>query len=229
MKLKPTKPKDIKNFINSFKRPQTWFKIFNQIYPLGSGGLRTEAIREAPSIDTSDFTMPYDYSSNSQAPWQTFRDLGLGQLPQGGQPARPAQRHGETPKQDPRFAKGWPEIPPVPQIPRIDDLIEDDPPYTDPTHPVETSDEATDEGDTDTDDKRPPRRRPPEYDVWSCEGQEYYLGIPCPRGAKEISISTSKKLPQLSKSKKSSQSRKRYYSHQKSQHRQGFYSRYNLF
>lgn len=226
MKLKPVRPKDVKNFVQSFKRPQTWFKLFQQLYPLGSGGLRTDVTTPQRHF-TGDFTVPYDYTSpTSQAPWQAFRDLGLGGLRQGAEPARPGESHGEKPKQDPRYGRGWPEIPSTPQIPRIDDLIEDDPPYTDATHPIETSDEAEDEGETDEDiPHRPPRRRPPEYDVWSCEGQEYYLGIPCREHAKKISIQT-KTSNEFRSRKKSSKSRIRNNTRKKSSFQQTNYSRY---
>lgn len=227
MKLKPVRPKDVKNFVQSFKRPQTWFKLFQQLYPLGSGGLRTDVT--TPQRDLSgDFTVPYDYQGQSQQtfPWETFRDLGLGGLPQGAEPARPGEKHGELPKQDPRFGRGWPPYenpaPTIPiEFPRPDDLVE----HVPPVHPVEESDEAEDEGELK--ERKTPRRRPPEYDIWSCEGQEYYLGIPCPEHGKKISIQT-KASNELRSRKKSRQSRIRNNARKKSRFQQANYSRYNF-
>lgn len=212
MKVRPVRPKDVKNFVQSFKKPQTWFKVFQQLYPLGSGGLRTDLT--SPKHDfASDLAIPSSFKETSSA-WQTLRDIGLGGLPQGAKPARPSDKPKERTITTtvPRQRPGW-SVPPyetpaptVPtEIPRPDDIVEDVP----QVHPVEESDEAEDEGETT--EQKIPRRRPPEYDAWNCETWELLTGIPCiqTRGA-QIQIrtrnaKTSHKLRKSKKSRKSSQ------------------------
>jgi len=205
MRLKPVRPKDVKNFAQSFKKPQTWFKLFQQLYPLGSGGLR-EGYTPPEHDFLSDISVGYDYTGSSTGPSSSLDAPGL--YSQGGgaeqlkgfpnqtpdvptyPPYQPQRQPtvpwipGGYPVDVPIPPIGLPQIWPVaipggwPEIPVMPPLI---PEYEDP---------------------------PFESEVWDCKDAELLGGPPCiSRGAtfqitSKLSHAKSNKLR-----KKSSQKR----------------------
>lgn len=221
MRLKPVRPKDVKNFVQSFKKPQTWFNLFQRLYPLGSGGLRTGYT--PPEHDfLSDISVGYNYRSQDKPDFSQgggAKQL-TGYIPETvqktGQPKKP--RPPQQP--DPELP---PSLDPILEVPFPPEEIPPEIPYYEPDEDPNVDEELQLEDIPDPDE---PRRPDPIIPVADCQTLELLTGIPCiaSRGA-EIQISTSKKN-QLSKSKTNRKSSFRYYSRKKSKRRPSYYSRY---
>lgn len=211
--------KEIKQFA---KDPRTYWKIFNQLFPLGVGGLRPQPETQ-PYDFLKDISVPYDYQSTSPG----FQTPIFGEPLGEPEPyLEPSDRPQPTkPKEKEKEKTGEPPLAPtlpLEDVPRPDDLVEDVP----PVHPVEQSDEAEDEGEPK--EPRQPRRRSPEYDVYNCATLELLTGIPCDRAHAKIQIQTPKIRPN-SKARKTYSSRSHgYNTRQKNISIQADYSRRNL-
>lgn len=214
--------KKVKQFA---EKPENILRFVRQLFPLGQGGLRPEP-KDEPYDFLKDISVPYSYQSQ----YPGFQTPIFGEPL--GEPEPYLEPKDRPPSDKPKESKkekdktGYPQPPyetpsQPPEIPRPDDLVEDVP----PVHPVEESDEAEDEGEPK--ERRIPRRRSPDYDIWSCEGQEYYLGIPCSRNAAQISIQT-QNASKLRKSAKSSKSSQWYNPDKKNSPSRPDYTRYNL-
>lgn len=103
MKLK--KPRlTPKKVIDTAKDPKTYWKIFNQLFPLGQGGLRTGY--EPPKPDfLSDISVGNDYTSSYPGFQTPIFGEALKELPAYEEPTKDPIRFGLIPQTDPR---AWP-------------------------------------------------------------------------------------------------------------------------
>ena len=117
MKLKRVKQKDVKNLIEQAKKPQTWFRAFQQIYPLGSGGLRDKPkqrdFRTDLLVNQTPFEETFENRRNKTWQWQPEPSAGpriTGHFPWRDIPKRPP----------PPITRGRPPYIPGPwQLPRV--------------------------------------------------------------------------------------------------------------
>lgn len=200
MKLKLPKltPKKISTAV---KDPRTYFKIFNQLFPLGSGGLRT-GYKEPKHDFLDDISVPYDYTGPS---------LDLGGGPQEATAPRSGLKFGIIPKEDTRWkGAGLGQWAPTdkhkddePRKPilipwslpgetdDVQDIPDDEPSLPTEDQPQPTGDVPED--DDDDDEPFKPWEFPRNPECSDSPTIQRLLGIPpCTKGVGSISFQTKK-------------------------------------
>lgn len=226
MKLKVPKltPKKV---LDTAKDPRTYWKVFNQLFPLGQGGLRTGY--EPPKSDfLSDISVGYDYSGS----YPGFQTPVFGEEIGEAEPyLEPTDRPKTTPAPYP-WRDPTKEPKPIPWIPGPYPVPIPVPPFSIPS-PWPS---GTGGGWPETFIPTPPE---PEYEdpefkteVYECDDDlRKMLNLPpCKGSPNEIQISTKKNSIQKNGQPRSSYSPSRFRnnSRQKSQRGQSHYSRYHL-
>lgn len=222
-----------KKVIDTAKDPRTYWKIFNQVFPLGQGGLRTGY--EPPKRDfLSDISVGNDYTGSYPGFQTPIFGEELKELPAYEEPSKDPIRFGLIPKTDPRAwpypyrdPKRHPTVPwipggvpidvPIPNI-GIPNIWPTGVPGGWPEVPV-------------------PPELPEEYEdpqfkteVYECDPElNAFLGLPpCVMGATfSITGSVSKTKNELGKSSKSRSRSTRSTSSQKNQRLPTIYRRYH--